>query len=221
MPADHRRGHRRLDEQDVLKLAVDPEANPQAAFLRIEVDVGRLAVAGAFQDLVDQLRQAWRSEPSPEAPCGRRDDAGCGSARAAPRRPPAPVAGSLRITVVGRQRAQSLERKLVEHVGRDQVELEDRLAQVAIVLVAVDLRDPHLLGRQAGPRLIKSVDQGLIARREARKQRVSGDGGSAGPASTAAIDPAGGCGEEGEGSTAETSSAYGPPRALTGGEPRP
>ena len=60
MPADHRRRHRRLDEQDVLKLAVDPEPHPQAAFLRIEMDVGRLAVARAFQDLVDQLRERGR-----------------------------------------------------------------------------------------------------------------------------------------------------------------
>ena len=52
-----RRGHRRLDEQDVLELAVDPVADPQAVFLRIEMNVGGLAVAGAFQDLVDQLRQ--------------------------------------------------------------------------------------------------------------------------------------------------------------------
>ena len=53
-----RRGHRRLDEQDVLELAVDPVADPQAAFLGIEMNVGGLAVAGALQDLVDQLRQA-------------------------------------------------------------------------------------------------------------------------------------------------------------------
>ena len=57
-PADDRRGHRRLDEQDVLELAVDSVADPQAAFLGIEMNVGGLAVAGAFQDLVDQFRQA-------------------------------------------------------------------------------------------------------------------------------------------------------------------
>ncbi len=57
-PADDRRGHRRLDEQDVLELAVDPVADPQAVFLGIEMDVGGLAVARALQDLVDQLRQA-------------------------------------------------------------------------------------------------------------------------------------------------------------------
>ena len=57
-PADDRRGHRRLDEQDVLKLAVDSVADAQAAFLGIEMDVGGLAVASAFQDLVDQFRQA-------------------------------------------------------------------------------------------------------------------------------------------------------------------
>ena len=57
-PADDRRGHRRLDEQDILELAVDPVANAQAVFLGIEMNVGGLAVARAFQDLVDQLRQA-------------------------------------------------------------------------------------------------------------------------------------------------------------------
>ena len=56
-PADDRRGHRRLDEQDILELAVDAVANSQAVFLGIEMNVGGLAVAGAFQDLVDQLRQ--------------------------------------------------------------------------------------------------------------------------------------------------------------------
>ena len=57
-PADDRRRHRRLDKQDILELAVDPVADPQAVFLRIEMDVGGLAVARALQDLVDQLRQA-------------------------------------------------------------------------------------------------------------------------------------------------------------------
>ena len=50
-PADHRRGHAGLDEEDVLELAVDPVADPQAVLLRIEVDVGGLAVAGADQDV--------------------------------------------------------------------------------------------------------------------------------------------------------------------------
>ena len=57
-PADNRRGHRRLDEQDILKLAVDSVADAQAVFLGIEMNVGGLAVARAFQDLIDQLRQA-------------------------------------------------------------------------------------------------------------------------------------------------------------------
>ena len=57
-PADDRRGHGRLDEQDVLELAVDSVADSQAVFLRIEMNVGGLAVARALQDLVDQLRQA-------------------------------------------------------------------------------------------------------------------------------------------------------------------
>ena len=57
-PADDRRGHRRLDEQDVLELAVDSVADAQAAFLGIEMNVGGLAVARPLEDLVDQLRQA-------------------------------------------------------------------------------------------------------------------------------------------------------------------
>ncbi len=59
-PADDRSGHRRLDEQDILKLAVDAIANTQPAFLRIEMDIGRLAVAGTLENLVDQLGQADR-----------------------------------------------------------------------------------------------------------------------------------------------------------------
>ena len=35
-------GHRRLDEQDVLELAVDPVADSQAVLLGIEMDVGGL-----------------------------------------------------------------------------------------------------------------------------------------------------------------------------------
>ena len=149
MPADHRRGHRRLDEQDVLKLAVDPEADPQAAFLRIEMDVGGLAVARAFQDLIDQLRQGGRLSLLLKLLAHVAVMLGA-VGRERRRRSPAPIRGApLRIAVVGRQRAQSLERELVEQVGRDQVELEDRLAQVALVLVAVDLRGPRLLRRQA------------------------------------------------------------------------
>ena len=57
-PADDRRGHGRLDEEDVLELAVDAVTDAQAILLRIEMDVGRLAVARSDQDLVDQIRQA-------------------------------------------------------------------------------------------------------------------------------------------------------------------
>src|SRR5262245_4871004 len=56
-PADDRRGHRRFDEQDVLKLAVDAVPNPQAVLLRVEMDVGGLAITGALEDLIDKLRQ--------------------------------------------------------------------------------------------------------------------------------------------------------------------
>ena len=54
-PADHGGGHRRLDEEDVLELAVDPVPHPQAGLLGIEVDVGGATVEGAFQDLADHL----------------------------------------------------------------------------------------------------------------------------------------------------------------------
>ena len=54
--ADDRRGHRRIDEEDVLELPVDAVSDAQAIFLRIEMDVGRLAVAGSQQDVVDQIR---------------------------------------------------------------------------------------------------------------------------------------------------------------------
>ncbi len=147
--ADHRRGHRGLDEENVLKLTVDPEPHSQAAFLGIEVDVGRLAVAGPFEDLADELGEGGGLSLFLEflanvammlgAVRGKRPCGGCGDD------------GGLRgITIVRGQRAQSLERELVEQVGRNQIELEDRLAQVSIVLVAVDLRGSGLLdGEQA------------------------------------------------------------------------
>ena len=47
----------RLDEQDVLKLAVDPVADADAVVERIEVDVGGAAVDRPLEDLADQLRQ--------------------------------------------------------------------------------------------------------------------------------------------------------------------
>ena len=94
------------------------------------------------------------------------------------RRRPRP--GLLGLAVVAGQRAQSLERQLVEQVGRDQVELEDRLPQVAVVLLAVDLRGPHLLGGQQ-PFLSRTVIKRLLGRREAREHELTGRG-SADPA---------------------------------------
>ena len=132
--------------------------------------------------------------PSPEGPCGRRGDAGCDSGEsgvAAAASAASPIRSDRRCRC---QRAQSLERELVQQLGRDQVELEDRLAQVAIVLLAVDLRGPNLLGRQQ-PFLEQDRDQGLLARREAGKHGLAGRG-SADPASTASRSPAGGCDEE-------------------------
>ena len=43
------------------------------------------------------------------------------------------------LAVVARQRGEALERQLIEEFGRDQIQLEDRLPQVAIVLLAVQL----------------------------------------------------------------------------------
>ena len=54
--ADHGGGDRRVDEQDVLKLAVDPVSDADAAVERIEMDVGRAAIDGAFENLAEQLR---------------------------------------------------------------------------------------------------------------------------------------------------------------------
>ncbi len=131
--ADHRRRHRRLDEQDVLKLAVDPVAHPQAALLRIEVDVGRLAVARAFEDLADQLRQRGRdglllellADVAVMLGAVRRER----PRRQPPSSPPAPMPAR---SPLSGQCAQPLECELVEQLGRDQIELEDRLPQVAL-----------------------------------------------------------------------------------------
>ena len=149
-PADHRRGHRRLDEQDVLELAVDPVADPQAVLLGIEMDVGGLAVAGAFQDLVDQLGQGRGDGLLLELLADVAMMLGAiGRERARRRRAATAVAGEPVWPLSPASAREPLERELIEELGRDQVQLEDRLAQVAVVLLAVELRRPNLLGRRA------------------------------------------------------------------------
>ncbi len=208
-PADDRRGHGRLDEQDILKLAVDPVANSQAVLLRIEMNIRGLAVAGALQDLVDQLGQGRGRRLFPGGLCGHRGDAGCDWVKGTPAdRLPTAAA----VAVVGGQVAQSLECQMVEQIGRDQIELEDRLAQVAIVLLAVDLGNPDLLGGQR-PFLSKTVSKASST----EKARQDGfTGGSSAAVRSSAVDPrAGGKDGAGEESTTETSSAYGSPWVPT------
>ena len=160
-PADDRHGHRRLDEQDILELAVDAVPDPQAVLLGIEMNVGGLTIAGAFQDQVDQLRQSARHGlflevfPHIAVMLGAIRGKECrGEHHTASgfRRP--------RFSVVGSQFAEPLECQLVQQLRRDQIELQDRLAQVAVVFLAVDLRGPNLLRGQQAP-LEKNRDQGV------------------------------------------------------------
>ena len=207
-PADDRRGHRRLDKQDILKLAVDPVADPQAVFLGIEMNVGGLAVACAFQDLVDQLRQADRRGLFLEVFADIAMVLGAiGREWRRPR--PARLRRRSDVAVVGRQGAQSLERELVEHLGRNQIELEDRLAQVALVLLAVDLGD-RTWSVDNRPFLSKTVTRPARPAKgpETRSRRRR-------PTRSPVVEraaPAGGWDEGSEGSTAETSLAYVRPR---------
>ena len=177
--ADDRRRHRRLDEQDVLELPVDPVPDAQAVLLRIEMDIGGLAVARLDQDVVDELRerrgdglllQVLADVAMMLRAIGRKGAGGDGHDGAG---------GRARLAVVaGEQAAESLEGQLIQQVGRDQVELEDRLPQVAIVLLTVDLREPDLLRREQAL-LQQDADQRLLGRGKTLQQRLGGTRGAA------------------------------------------
>ena len=69
------------------------------------------------------------------------------------------------------QRRQPLEGQRVEPLGRDQVQLEDRLAQVAVVLDAVELGGLELVGGDQAA-LDQDRDQRLVGRRSERRRRA-------------------------------------------------
>ena len=75
----------------------------------------------------------------------------CGRARAGRRRPGHRGPGGSAWPLSPARAVEALERQLVEDLGRDQVQLEDRLAEVAVVLLAVDLGRAHLLGGEQAP----------------------------------------------------------------------
>ena len=84
------------------------------------------------------------------------------------------VAGSPDLAVVGQARS-ALERELIQELRRYQVELEDRLAHVALVLLAVNLCKANLLGRQE-PFLEQDCDQGLLTRRQVPETQSRAEG---------------------------------------------
>ena len=50
----------RLELEDVLELAVDPVADPEPALVGVDMDVGGPRLAGAFEDLGDQVGEGRR-----------------------------------------------------------------------------------------------------------------------------------------------------------------
>ncbi len=123
--------------------------------------------------------------------------------------------GRAGLAVVAGQRGEPLERQLVEQFRRDQVELEDRLPQVAVVFLAVDLGGPHLLGGEQAF-LEQDGDQGLLGRREAgsrarRRWRLGGGGAGL---------PCGGWDWGGRGSTVQISSGCDSGRGSPSGSDR-
>ena len=121
------------------------------------------------------------------------------------------------LTVVAGKGAEPLERQLVEQVRRDQVEFEDRLPQVAIVFLAVDLGGPNLFGGEQAL-LQQDGDQGFLSRGETLEQGLPGTGNSGG--SIDGEEPPGG-GKDGAGdvSTVQTSSGCAPAAGSQSGEP--
>jgi hypothetical protein len=138
------------------------------------VDVGRLAVARAFQDLAHKLGERGRlnlvlkvfADVAMMLGAVRREGS---------RRGGGDCDGSLRISVVGGERTESLERELVQQIGRNEIELEDCLAQISVVLVAVDLGGMRLVDGQEAAR-DQELDQDLVALREVWKRRGAGRG---------------------------------------------
>ena len=157
-PADHRRGHGGLDEEDVLELAVDPVAHPQAVSWESKwMSVARQSKARS-RIWLDHARARGRSGSCSWS--SLRTSRWCwvrsgesGSVAIGGARPWSPAACR---TVSSASAREPLEGELVEQLGRDQIELEDRLAQVALVLVRRTAGPTRTWSAVTSPRLIRS-----------------------------------------------------------------